>query len=162
MMHTAAVVTCSDRSAAGEREDRSGPALVAMLRGAGFRIGDPIVVPDDRTTIAATLRRLADGDVALVVTTGGTGFSPRDITPEATRDVADRLAPGLGEAMRAAGRASTPKADLSRGIVAVLGTTIVVNTPGSTAGATESLAAIIDLLPHALGLLRETPEGDHG
>lgn len=151
--HAATVVTASDRSAAGTREDLSGPAVADLLAAAGFDVARE-VVPDDREVLAALLRRLADeGGQRLIVVTGGTGLAPRDVTPEATRDVIEREVPGLAEAMRAAGRARTPKADLSRGVCGIRGTTLIVDVPGSVRGATESLDAIIGLLPHALDLL---------
>ncbi len=165
-----AVVTASDGVASGHREDGSGDAVAAQLTGAGFEVVARVTVPDDRDRIAQSLRTLADADgdhppVALVAITGGTGFGPRDVTPEATRDVLDRDAPGLAEAMRAAGRAVTPMADLSRGVCGVRGATLLIDLPGSPRGATESLAAILDLLPHALALLagdtRHHPSG-HG
>lgn len=152
--YTAAVITSSDGVASGTREDASGNALAQMLGDAGFDVVDRRAVADERSTIAGTIRELADErNLALVVVTGGTGFAPRDITPEATRDVIDREAPGLAEAMRAAGRRSTPMADLSRAVCGIRGTTLVVDVPGSPRGATESLAAVLDLLPHALRLL---------
>jgi molybdenum cofactor synthesis domain-containing protein len=131
----------------------SGQSVAAMLTAAGFSV-ERAVVPDDRVAIAALLVELADhGRRALVAVTGGTGLGPRDVTPEATRDVIEREVPGFAEAMRAAGRAVTPRADLSRGVCGVRGTTLIVDLPGSPKGATESLAAVIDLLPHALDLI---------
>src|SRR5439155_15028390 len=157
---TAAVVTVSDGVAAGVRDDASGRALVALLGDHGFDVGRHDVVPDERDRIASVLRDLAGSGVALVVTTGGTGLGPRDVTPEATRDVLDREAPGLAEAMRAAGRAQTPFAALSREVVGSKGSTLIVNLPGSERGATESLTAILPVLPHALDLLAgETAHG---
>ena len=143
----AAVVTASDGVTTGHREDRSGLAVAEQLTAAGFTVTAREVVPDERDRIADLLRRLCDTDrVALVAITGGTGFGPRDVTPEATRDVLEREAPGLAEAMRAAGRAITPMADLSRGVCGARGHTLLVNLPGSPKGATESLAAVLDLL----------------
>lgn len=156
-MRRAAVLTVSDGVHAGTRQDVSGPAVAELLTRAGFQIQHR-VVPDERDQIERALAELAS-EASLVVTTGGTGFSPRDVTPEATRAVIDREAPGLAEAMRAAGRATTPNADLSRGIAGTIGSALVVNLPGSPAGATESLEAIIAILPHAIGHLRG--ETDH-
>jgi cyclic pyranopterin monophosphate synthase len=157
--HEAVVVTCSSRSSAGERDDASGPALVRALRGAGFDVEpDPVVVPDDEAEIAAVLARLADAGHRLILTTGGTGLTPTDVTPSATRRVIDREAPGLAELMRVAGIAHTPMAALSRGVVGTRGTTLIANLPGSPSGATESLDALLPVLRHALDQLAG---GDH-
>ncbi|HYI65708.1 MAG TPA: bifunctional molybdenum cofactor biosynthesis protein MoaC/MoaB [Candidatus Limnocylindrales bacterium] len=152
--HEAIVVTCSNRSAAGERDDASGPVLVAALRDAGFdAVPDAVVVADDEAAISALLVRLADAGHRLIITTGGTGLSPTDVTPAATRRVIDREAPGLAELMRAAGIASTPMAALSRGVVGTRGATLIANLPGSPRGASESLAALLPVLRHALDQL---------
>ncbi|HET9614915.1 MAG TPA: MogA/MoaB family molybdenum cofactor biosynthesis protein [Candidatus Limnocylindrales bacterium] len=148
---TALVLTASDRSAAGTREDASGAALEARLIELGFAV-ERQVVADDRSAISARLR---DGAVRhpLIVTTGGTGLTPRDVTPQATLDAIDYEVPGLAEAMRSDGRAKTPFAALSRSVVGVLGRTLVVNTPGSPKAALESLDAIAPVLDHALETL---------
>ena len=157
--HEAVVVTCSNRSAAGEREDSSGPALVRALADGGFDPApEPIVVADDEATIVAVLTRLTDAGHRLIVTTGGTGLTPTDVTPAATRRVIDREVPGMAELMRAAGLASTPMAALSRGVVGVRGQTLIANLPGSPKGATESLAALLPVLRHAL---EQLAGGDH-
>lgn len=156
----AQVITASDRCAAGEAEDLSGPAVRRLLDDAGWSTDDVLVVPDDRAQLEGAMRRSAAADVALVAVTGGTGFGPRDVTPEATRRVIEREAPGLAEAMRAMGRADTPYSDLSRGVCGITGATLIINLPGSPRGATESLGAILDILPHAVRLLRDEP-GHH-
>lgn len=152
--YTAEVVTVSDRSARGERPDASGPALVAFLADKGFAVVASRLVPDERDQIEAVLREAVAADVALVVTTGGTGFSPRDVTPEATAAVCERMAPGIPEAMRAASLGITPKACLSREAAGIAGRTLVVNLPGSPKAAVENLSAVIDALPHGIGILR--------
>jgi cyclic pyranopterin phosphate synthase len=157
--HEAVVVTCSNRSAAGEREDESGPALIEALREAGWDVaGRAVVVPDDEVVIAATLAGLADAGHRLILTTGGTGLSPTDVTPAATRRVVDREVPGLAELMRGAGLSSTPMAALSRGVVGTRRTTLVANLPGSPKGAAESLAALLPVLRHAI---EQLGGGDH-
>ncbi len=152
---TALVLTASDGAAAGVREDASGDAIEARLRALGFDV-ERVLTPDDRPAIEGALRAAATRH-PLVVTTGGTGLTPRDVTPQATRAVVDFEVPGLAEAMRAAGRANTPLADLSRGVVGVIGRSLVVNLPGSPKGATESFDAIAPTLDHAL----ETLAGPH-
>ncbi|HWG18457.1 MAG TPA: MogA/MoaB family molybdenum cofactor biosynthesis protein [Acidobacteriaceae bacterium] len=153
----AAVLTISDRCFAGTQEDRSGPAIVEMLEEVGVAAVAAETLPDEVELIVAGLRRHAKG-AELILTTGGTGLAPRDVTPEATRLVASRIIDGLAEVMRADGLRHTPLAALSRGVCGVIGGsdsngTLVVNLPGSPAGATTSLAAILPLLPHALDLL---------
>jgi cyclic pyranopterin phosphate synthase len=157
--HEAVVVTCSNRSAAGAREDTAGPALVDGLRAAGWDVTpEPEVVPDDESAIAATLAALADGGHRLILTTGGTGLTPGDVTPAATLRVAERQVPGIAEMMRAAGLASTPMAALSRGVAAARGRTLIVNLPGSPKGAIESLEAALPVLRHAV---EQLAGGDH-
>lgn len=148
----AAVLTVSDGVTRGTREDASGDAAEALLRAAGFHVSERRVVADERAEIEPALRELASTN-GLVVTTGGTGFGPRDVTPEATRAVIEREAPGLAELMRATGLAQTPMAALSRGIAGAVGAALIVNLPGSPKGVRESLAAVIPVVPHAVELL---------
>ena len=147
------VLTISDRCTAGTQEDRSGPAVVRMLQTAGMPKPQTATLPDELGEIAHALRHHS-AQADLIVTTGGTGLTLRDVTPEATRLVCDRFVEGLSERMRAEGVRQTPLAALSRGVCGCIGQTLVLNLPGSPAGAETSLAAILDLLPHALDLLR--------
>ncbi len=147
----AKVLTVSDGVAAGVRDDASGRALVAQLSEAGFLVVEHRTTPDGEAPVAAALAAMAEGFAGLIVTTGGTGFAPRDQTPEATRRVIEREAPGLAEAMRLV----SPLGRLSRGVAGVLGTAIICNTPGSPKGCVEQLGAVLDVLPHALRLLAE-------
>jgi molybdenum cofactor synthesis domain-containing protein len=145
----ARVLTVSDGVVEGTREDRSGDALVAHLEQAGFDVDGRRVVADGVESVASALRELCAGFAGLVVTTGGTGFGPRDLTPEGTKQAIEREAPGLAEAMRLV----NPLGRLSRGTAGTLGQALVLNTPGSTNGAVECLSAVLDIVPHALDLL---------
>jgi len=149
----AKVVTVSDGVVQGTRDDASGRALVEQLEAAGFEVVDHRVTADGAAAVAAVLTEVTAGFAGLVVTTGGTGFAPRDQTPEGTRAVVEREAPGLAEAMRLV----SPLGRLSRGIAGVRGAALICNTPGSPTGCVEQLAAVIDVLPHALGLLHDAP-----
>jgi molybdopterin adenylyltransferase len=149
-----AVLTISDSVSKGEREDLSGPAVVAACRGLGWEVTSALRSSDDQANIREQLRELADSKrVDLILTTGGTGIGPRDNTPEATQAVADRTIPGIAEEMRRKGMQLTPTAALSRGGAAARGKTLIVNLPGSPKGATESLDAVAHLLPHAVHVL---------
>lgn len=151
----AQVIIVSDRGASGEREDLTFPLIRDFLAANGWAIQDsPIIVPDDRQILVETLRRVA-ADGGLVLTSGGTGIGSRDVTPDATLDVVEKVVPGLAEAMRATSRTGVPTADLSRAIAGVLGRTLVVNLPGSPRGAIECLESIASALPHAVKILYE-------
>ncbi|MXV90695.1 MAG: MogA/MoaB family molybdenum cofactor biosynthesis protein [Acidimicrobiia bacterium] len=149
----AKVLTVSDGVIAGTREDRSGEALEALLAGAGYEVVERRAVADGTESVAGALRDMADGFAGLVVTTGGTGFGPRDLTPEGTRQVVERIAPGLAEAMRLV----SPLGRLSRAVAGTRGSALILNTPGSPRGAVECTEAVLDVLPHALRLLSDEP-----
>ncbi len=155
----AQVVTVSDRSARGERPDTSGPLLASLLAGLGLEVGEVVVVPDEIDAVQGALRDAASAAYDLVVTTGGTGLSPRDLTPEATRPLLEREAPGLAEALRRQGADAVPTAILSRGVAGTLGPSLIVNLPGSTGGVRDGVAVLAPVLAHALAQLRGG--GDH-
>ena len=154
MGYTAAVITVSDKGYRGEREDTSGPNLVTLLEARGFDVQYTAMVPDEADAIQKELCKCADElGTALVLTTGGTGFSPRDITPEATLAVVERLAPGIPEAMRAESMRITPKACLSRSAAGIRNRTLIINLPGSKKAAEENILAVIDPVMHGLEML---------
>ena len=158
MTFTARVITCSTRAAAGEWDDTSGPIIVAGLRDLGIEVAAPVVVADGEPVLEALRAAVTDG-VDLVITTGGTGHTPRDLTPEMTKQVIDRESPGLAEAIRAYGVShGVPTAILSRGIAGIAGTTLIVNAPGSSGGAKDTVAALSPVLLHALD---QIAGGDH-
>lgn len=154
---SAVVITVSDRAFAGDYEDASGPALAELLEGRDYRVAWRLVVPDEREAIEGALRQAVADDVALALTTGGTGFSPRDVTPEVTAAVCERMAPGIPEAMRAASMAITSRACLSREAAGICGRTLVVNLPGSPRAALENVGAVIEPIAHGLAILRGGP-----
>jgi molybdenum cofactor synthesis domain-containing protein len=152
MKKTAAVITVSDRSHRGEREDLSGPAVVQALQQAGFEIAGTEIVPDEREKIRVLLERYVER-TALIVTTGGTGVARRDVTPEATEDVCERLIPGIPEVMRSEGLKNTAMSPLSRAVCGVRGSTLLLNLPGNPKGAVDSLQSVLSLVVHAMELL---------
>jgi molybdopterin adenylyltransferase len=157
----ATVITVSDRCFSGTRDDLSGPAVMRVLAEAGAIGVSAMIVPDESEQIAAAIRTAASQKAALILTTGGTGLAPRDVTPEATLSVCDRLVPGLAELIRRDGAKHTPFAALGRGVCGIAGGSLVINLPGSPAGAESSLRAVLELLPHALELLAgETSHGE--
>lgn len=155
--HRATVITVSDRASAGVYEDRTGPAVAAFLAERGYEVAETLVIPDERADIEAALRAAAEKDLALALTCGGTGFSLRDVTPEATEAVCDRRVPGLPEAMRAASAAITDRVWLSRATAGICGRTLIVNLPGSPRAAVENLEAVVGPLAHGLDILRGGP-----
>lgn len=153
-MFTARVITVSDRSYRRERPDGGGPLVRQILTDAGYDVDGIVIVPDEEEEIRRALIAAADADVALIVTTGGTGFAPRDVTPEATVAVCQRLVPGIPEAMRAASMAVTPRAMLSRAAAGIRDRSLIINLPGSPKGARENLEAVLSSLEHGLEMLR--------
>jgi molybdenum cofactor biosynthesis protein B len=154
----ARVITVSDRAHGGARHDESGPLAESSLRSLGFDVDPVVVIPDELATIEAELRGAVADDVDVVLTTGGTGFAPRDVTPEATRRVIEREAPGLAEALRMEGRAAVPTTILSRAVAGVCRSTLIVNLPGSVGGVRDGMAVLAPVLSHAVDQLRG---GDH-
>jgi molybdenum cofactor synthesis domain-containing protein len=154
----AVVVTASNRASAGVYADRSGQALAEGLAGLGFAVEGPVVLPDDHEVLVAALREAVASGADVVLTTGGTGLSPTDVTPEATRAVLEREAPGIAEALRRYGEGTVPTSVLSRGLAGTAGRTLIVNLPGSTGGVRDGLAVLGPLLPHVVSQLRG---GDH-
>ena len=155
--YQAAVITLSDKGAAGEREDKSGPAIKERLESSGYEVVETLLLPDGKGALKAQLIRLCDQrQLDLILTTGGTGFTPRDVTPEATREVAEREAPGIAEAIRAYSMQFTRRAMFSRGASVIRGKTLIVNLPGSPKAVSESMDAFLGDLPHALDMLRNT------
>ncbi len=158
-----AILTISDRSARGEREDRSGPIIQEIALQRGWEIIASDIIADDQVGIEGQLASWCDGgEIDLILTTGGTGFSARDRTPEATVNVVERMAPGLAEAMRLRSMSKTPHAMLSRAVAGIRKSTLIVNLPGSPKAVEENLAVIIPALPHAIQLLREEPDAEKG
>jgi len=152
------VLTLSDRSSRGERPDASGPALAELIRAQGWSVAEQAILADDESAISAMLATWADsGRFDVILTTGGTGFALRDVTPEATRAVIEREAPGLAEAMRLESLRKTPHAMLSRGMAGIRGRTLIINLPGSPKGAVENLQTVFPVLPHAVQLLQDDP-----
>lgn len=160
--YQAAVITLSDKASRGEREDSSGPAIAERLQAAGYEIIETLLLPDGIEMLSQQLIRLCDQrQPDLILTTGGTGFTPRDLTPEASRKVADRDAPGIAEAMRAHSMSITPRGMLSRGVSVIRGRTLIINLPGSRRAAQENMDVFMEVLPHAIDLLRDSA-GDCG
>jgi len=154
------ILIVSDRSSRGERPDTSGPALVELVQSQGWRVVQQAIIPDDLGTIKDVLKNWSDaGEVDVILATGGTGFAPRDVTPEATRAIVERLTPGLDEAMRSASLKVTPHAMLSRAVSGIRKRTLIITLPGSPKGATENMQVVLPALEHAVKLIREEDAG---
>ena len=162
MKYTAAVITVSDKGYRGEREDTSGPSLCRILEEHGYEVILRELVPDDMELIRQALLACCDQEIALVLTTGGTGFSPRDITPEATLSVVERLTPGIPEAMRAESMKITPRGCLSRSAAGIRGRTLIVNLPGSEKASRENILAVLDPIAHGLDILHSDGSANCG
>jgi molybdenum cofactor synthesis domain-containing protein len=163
MVLRVAVLTVSDRSARGERPDASGPVLVTLVKAQGWEVVRSDILPDDLTVLREIIALWADrGEADIILTTGGTGFAPRDVTPEATRAVIEREAPGLAEAMRAVSGVKSSHAMLSRAVAGIRGKVLIINLPGSPKAAIENLQVILPVLEHAVKLLREDPDAEAG
>jgi molybdenum cofactor synthesis domain-containing protein len=158
LIMTVGILTVSDKGARGEREDRSGPAIREMMEAKGAEVARARIVPDEQDLIKAALIEWSDEGLDLILTTGGTGFSPRDWTPEATKAVIERETPGISEAIRRAGMIKTPTAMLSRAVAGIRKSTLIINLPGSEKGIRESLEAIMEALPHGVEILRGQAE----
>jgi molybdenum cofactor synthesis domain-containing protein len=157
------ILTVSDRAATGEREDSSGPQLAELVQSKGWTVVESTVLPDEADQISGLLREWSDsGNVDLILTTGGTGFAPRDVTPEATLEVVDRIAPGLAETMRAQSMRKTSHAMLSRAVAGIRGSTLIINFPGSPKGARENLEIVLPVLQHATQVLSGDPKAEKG
>ncbi len=157
-MSLVGILTVSDRSSRGSRPDSSGPALVEKLAGAGLKVTETAIVPDEVPEISRVLIEWSDNKgLDLILTTGGTGLSPRDVTPEATMQAVTRIIPGMGEVMRAVSLAKTPNAMISRAIAGVRGATLIINLPGSPKGAIENLEAVLPAIPHAIAKIQGDP-----
>ena len=157
-MYSAAIITVSDRAFSGVYEDKTGPVLVEMLKEAGYDVRETLIIPDEQAQIEKAFIRLAEQDTALILSAGGTGFSPRDFTPEATAAVCQRMVPGIPEAMRAASLQITPRGMLSRAAAGIRGRSLIINLPGSPKAARENLEAVLPALDHGIAMLQGEKE----
>ena len=157
-MYTAAIITISDRASEGVYEDKTGPVLVEMLKKSGYDVRETLLIPDEKPQIEAAFIRMAEQNIALILSAGGTGFSPRDVTPEATIAVCQRMVPGIPEAMRAASMRITPRGMLSRAVAGIRDRSLIVNLPGSPKGARENLEAVLPALAHGIARLQGEKE----
>ncbi|MBQ6341539.1 MAG: MogA/MoaB family molybdenum cofactor biosynthesis protein [Anaerolineaceae bacterium] len=157
-MYTAAIITISDRASEGVYEDKTGPVLVEMLKESGYDVRETLLIPDEQAQIEAAFIRLAEQNIALILSAGGTGFSLRDVTPEATIAVCQRMVPGIPEAMRAASMRITPRGMLSRAVAGIRDRSLIVNLPGSPKGARENLEAVLPALAHGIAILQGEKE----